>query len=189
MTTTDSPTYRTRKDLRYLTDIVVENTTQIEGADDTQRNTRLMDHGWLTSQGKLTGWGHDIVRVTRRLDERETLDITIDIVGMDAYIETCTTSEEPFAYLAGARTIVNLLDEARHDTGRQDAEFDHDGAFSPHFAEFTPRDDEITLRFETIPVANAFRFGWCRDRWDVECAHDERFNGNRNPRRLVVTVL
>jgi hypothetical protein len=185
-------TRRTRTDLEYLADVAdspMSNESVVEGADDGPRNTRLISHGWLTAQGRVTADGASLAATVDVLRRRDVFDCTVDTVGgLPAFVDIATACPpgDVVAYLAGVRTLASLVDDARHDADTRDDEYDHDGTFAPHFADFDPRAGTVELRFKAEATATAFRDEWTPDRMQANYTHDDRFDDGHNPRRLVV---
>lgn len=170
---------RTRRDLRYLAS---------REYDDPSRNSRLISHGWLSSQGRPTATGLELAETVSELEDAGELGWALDIFGMDEFIETVRESEDPVTFVREAFAIGNLIDESRHAAGTQAAEYDHDGLFSPHFVSFDPERKRFEVRFEKKTTAHRFASEYARERWTVSLKYDERFNGDHNPRRLLIEV-
>lgn len=192
-----STTRRTRSDLRYLADVVTHTRVDTDVATDASRNSRLIDHGWVTSQGRsTTANGHRIAGVVETLRnedvETDDFDMVVDIMGMSDFVDACIEApsiQDAVAFIRGALVLVNQIDEARHAADRGHHEYEHDGLFAPHFADFEARLGTIEVRFETRQTAFQFANEYVSERYDVESKHDERFKGNRNPKRRVVQVV
>lgn len=190
-----STTRRTRADLRYLADVVTHTRVDTDEATDAKRNARLIDHGWVTSQGKsTTGDGHRVAGVVETLRnddvEYDDFDMAVDAMGMADFVDACVEApsiQDAVAFVRGVFVCANTVDEARHDAGTQDVEFDHDGMFAPHLAEFDARKGTVEVRFESESTARSW-VGYV-SRYDPEFKHDERFKTNRNPRRVVASVV
>ena len=191
-------TRRTRADLRYLANAVRGARVDTDAATDASRNSRLVDHGWFTSQGGVTGDGAKLARVVGALAndevEHDDVDYAIDVMGMATFVDEAlrASSAGDFAgWVRGILVVANTIDEARHHAGTQDVEYDHDGLFEGHFADegFDARNGKVEVRFEREATARVWAVEDAPDRFDIEYKHDERFNGNRNPRRLVVDVM
>lgn len=126
--------------------------------------------------------------------EHDDVDYAIDIMGMNTFVDEALRSPSAgdFAgYVRGILVVANTIDEARHHADTQDVEFDHDGLFAPHFAPdgFDARNGKVEVRFESEATARVWSVEDAPDRFDMTYKHDERFTGNRNPRRLVVDVM
>lgn len=188
MTDDTTSTRRTRADLRAIATVVADR--GVDGVDEDRR-ARLRAHGWLSSNDALTGNGTRVGGVVDTLDEREMLDLQVDMMGFGDFVDAATArpTTDALAYMAGVRTLANLIDEARHQTETQADEFDHDGTFAPHFVDFDARDGTVEVRFKTKAAAAEYLREWVPDRYDAERKHDHRFKTNRNPRRIVVHVL
>lgn len=191
-------TRRTRADLRYLADTVSHSRVDTDAATDAKRNARLVDHGWFTNQGGVTGDGAKLARVVGGLSnddlEDDDFDYAVDIMGMDTFVSQALRAKSAVdfeGYVRGILVVANTIDEARHKAGTQDVEFDHDGLFAPHFAPdgFDARKGDVEVRFEDESTARVWSVEWCPRRFDIKHKHDERFAANRNPRRFVVTVV
>lgn len=178
----DQSTRRTRTDLRAIADVVVDGKETVDAA----RLDRLQAHGWVSNFGNPTGDGTRVGGVADTLRSRDTLDLQVDIMGMAAFVECAKArpTTDVLAYFGGVRTLVNLVDEARFDAGTEDA---HDPN-GPMFRAYDARNGTVDVAFDDKKTADVFAREWAPDRWDVTRAHDHRFKGGRNPRRLIVRV-
>jgi len=187
-------TRRTRADLRYLADVVTHTRVDTDAATDSERNRRLIDHGWVTSQGtSTTGDGHRVAGVVGTLRNRDAeyddFDMAVDAMGMADFVDACVEApsiQDAVSFVRGVFVCANTADEARHDAGTQADEYDHDGMFAPHLADFDARNGTVEVRFERESTARSW-VGYV-SRYDPEFAHDKRFTSNRNPRRVVADV-
>ena len=192
----NSTTRRTRADVRYLADVVTHTKIDVDAATDAERNSRLRSHGWVTSNATTTGDGHRVAGVAATLAddrlEEDDLEWAIDIMGMSNFVDACVEApsiQDAVAYIRGVFVCANLVDEALNDADTYGVEYEHDGLFEPFFAPdgFDARKGTVEMRFRDESTARSW-VGYV-SRYDPEFKHDERFTGNRNPRRVVVDVL
>jgi len=194
-------TRRTRGDLRALARCVrharFDSTADVSDA----RVWRLVDHGYLIVKNDLgqisvSGNGANLARAVGKLvddtDFADDFDHAVDIMGMSTFVDEAIRSPDDFdGYVRGILVIANTIDEARHQSDTQADEYDHDGLFAPHFAPdgFDAHKGKVEVRFKTEACARVWATEWAPDRFDAHFKHDERFKGNRNPRRVIVNVL
>jgi len=190
-----STTRRTRADLRYLADVSTKVRIDADVATDPGRNHRLVDHGWVTPDVRTTtAEGKRLAGVvaTLRSDDLEHDDfyMAVESMGVADFVDACIEApsiQDGVAFIRGVFVCANTADEARHDADTQADEYDHDGMFAPHLADFDARKGTVEVRFECEATARAW-IGYV-SRYTPEFKYDERFSSNRNPRRVVAHVV
>jgi hypothetical protein len=175
-------TRRTRTDVESLAAIVSG-----EGAD-ADRKERLVDHEWARTTDigafALTDTGRHIGGVASGLIDRNDFEATVDLMGLPDFVDAALEADPVTAeaFFAGVRTVAAVADEA---FGYGDAVSNYPANYDPT-PSFTFDGDTVEVAFDDRKHARLFRE--FADRFDPERKHDERFTGNRNPRRLVVDV-
>jgi len=171
-----STTRRTRADLRYLAEAGHPRTHKLdpEVADDPKRNARLREHGWVGSQGSLTGDGDRLASVVRSLTTdddtgADDFEWVVDIMGMNDFVDAAISApnaEDAGKYFRSILALANRVDEARHTAGTQDVEPEHDGLFAPHFVAFDARRGTVEMAFNDVDTADVYADEWVGDRND-----------------------
>jgi hypothetical protein len=158
---------RTRTDLEYLADAVHYGKVDVDVADDADRNCRIIDFGWVSSQGKRsTADGERLAAVVEDLREREEFEWAVDIFGVGGFVDIATgadSTQNAVNLFGHVFAIANLCDEARHQAGTQDAEPDHDGLFAPHIDAVDARRGNVDATFEDEDTAAEFVGLWNTD--------------------------
>ena len=184
---------RTMLDIEYLTSIVEGDT--VVAAHQPTRNSRLIYHGWLYPQGRVTDDGKRLADVTEKLQSDATFESTVSMVGgipEYADIVTSVDTADAMAYFNNIQTIESvLLPMSREVAGTDDTEYTSDGdnTYSAHFPNgaFDVEKSTVNVKFKHESTMEAFKSA-CPDYYSIEHKQDKRFKDNKNPKHLTITV-
>lgn len=134
-------------------------------AGDTDRMRRLVDHGWLVSDGddpispaqvSTSGDGERIAGAVHYAKQNDAFDMGVDLIGVARFVDiatACVDAEDAASIMGHLLSLANLCDEARHGAGTQDVEPDHDGLFRPHIGDVDPKAKTVEVTFESEDTA------------------------------------
>lgn len=174
---------RTRGDLEALADVAKD---RVDHGHDDARVFRLIDHEWATVDGlgrvQLTEDGARIGRVVAAMRDRDTFDATVDLMGVGDFVDAAIDADDALAYFAGVRTVAATVSEAVDESDSAHLQGDDP-------LRFDARKGRVEVVFADEWTSRYFEATACPDRFEPERKHDERFRSNRNPRRIVCTVV